>query len=123
MVGASLMQKLWAVSSRKSGMKRGRPRAALCRLHGGEPLLQLDPVLIDAMHRAQFEIAIESNGTIRAPDGIDWICVSPKPGPETIQTRGDELKLIFPQENMDPARFFRLGVPAFLSSADGWTAL
>ncbi|XAO70808.1 MAG: 7-carboxy-7-deazaguanine synthase [Acetobacteraceae bacterium] len=72
---------------------------------GGEPLLQLDPVLIDAMHRAQFEIAIESNGTIRAPDGIDWICISPKPGPETIQTRGDELKLIFPQENMDPARF------------------
>ncbi|UYH50738.1 7-carboxy-7-deazaguanine synthase [Candidatus Kirkpatrickella diaphorinae] len=72
---------------------------------GGEPLLQLDPDLIDAMHRAQFEIAIESNGTIRAPDGIDWICISPKPGPETIQTFGDELKLIFPQENMDPARF------------------
>lgn len=72
---------------------------------GGEPLLQLDRHLIDAMHHAQCEIAIESNGTILAPDGIDWICISPKPGPETIQTRGDELKLIFPQKHMDPSRF------------------
>ena len=69
---------------------------------GGEPLLQLDDVLIDAFHRSGFEVAIETNGTIEAPDAIDWVCVSPKAGADWIQLAGDELKLVFPQEGLDP---------------------
>jgi 7-carboxy-7-deazaguanine synthase len=64
---------------------------------GGEPLLQLDTALIDALHAKEFEIAIETNGTIAAPEGIDWICVSPKAGAEFKQTRGQELKVVVPQ--------------------------
>jgi 7-carboxy-7-deazaguanine synthase len=64
---------------------------------GGEPLLQLDAPLIDAMHAAGFEIAVESNGTIAAPAGIDWLCVSPKAGAPLKQTRGNELKVVVPQ--------------------------
>lgn len=64
---------------------------------GGEPLLQLDAALIDALHERGFRIAVESNGTIAAPAGIDWLCVSPKFGSELVQTRGDELKLVWPQ--------------------------
>src|SRR6201988_2776457 len=64
---------------------------------GGEPLLQLDPALIDALHARYFEIAVETNGTIPAPAGIDWVCVSPKLGPTLVQKSGDELKLVFPQ--------------------------
>ncbi|MCA1748945.1 MAG: 7-carboxy-7-deazaguanine synthase [Sphingomonadales bacterium] len=69
---------------------------------GGEPLLQLDAPLIDALHGEGFEIAVESNGTIAAPDGIDWLCVSPKSGSEVVQRSGDELKLVWPQEDIDP---------------------
>lgn len=72
---------------------------------GGEPLLQMDKNFIDAFHEAVFEIAIETNGTIIPPDGIDWICVSPKMGSELILTKGYELKLVFPQPNGDPAQF------------------
>ena len=64
---------------------------------GGEPLLQLDVALIDAMHEAGFAIAVETNGTIKAPDGIDWLCVSPKGAERLAQTRGNELKLVYPQ--------------------------
>ncbi|MGV3742840.1 MAG: 7-carboxy-7-deazaguanine synthase [Burkholderiaceae bacterium] len=64
---------------------------------GGEPLLQLDPALIDCMHRHGFEIAIETNGTISVPDGVDWICVSPKMGSELIVHKGSELKVVIPQ--------------------------
>ena len=64
---------------------------------GGEPLLQLDTDLIEAVHAAGFTIAIETNGTIAAPAGIDWICVSPKAGADLVQTRGQELKLVIPQ--------------------------
>lgn len=74
-------------------------------LTGGEPLLQLDPPLIEALHREEFEIAIETNGTIAAPPGIDWICVSPKAGTTVVQRSGDELKLVYPQTNVDPAQF------------------
>jgi 7-carboxy-7-deazaguanine synthase len=69
---------------------------------GGEPLLQIDSALIDAMHAAHFTIAIETNGTIDVPGGIDWICVSPKAHAKTIVTRGNELKLVYPQENSNP---------------------
>ena len=69
---------------------------------GGEPLLQLDEPLIEAMHRQGFEIAVETNGTLPAPAGLDWICVSPKAGTQIVQRSGDELKLVWPQEGLDP---------------------
>jgi 7-carboxy-7-deazaguanine synthase len=68
---------------------------------GGEPLLQVDPPLIDALHARGFEIGVETNGTIAAPPGIDWLCVSPKAGSETLQRTGDELKLVWPQPGSD----------------------
>lgn len=68
---------------------------------GGEPMLQLDTALIDALHARDFEIAIETNGTIAVPDAVDWITVSPKAGTEIIQRRGDELKLVWPQPGVD----------------------
>jgi 7-carboxy-7-deazaguanine synthase (Cx14CxxC type) len=70
---------------------------------GGEPLLQLDAPLIDALHARGFRIAVETNGTIAAPAGIDWLCVSPKAGSDTVQRRGDELKLVYPQPALMPA--------------------
>ncbi|HYD14399.1 MAG TPA: 7-carboxy-7-deazaguanine synthase [Allosphingosinicella sp.] len=69
---------------------------------GGEPMLQLDAALIDALHDRGFEIAVETNGTLPAPAGIDWICVSPKAGTEIVQRAGDELKLVWPQAGLDP---------------------
>lgn len=70
-------------------------------LTGGEPMLQVDDALIDALHRAGFTIAIESNGTMAVPRSIDWICISPKAGSTTVQTSGDELKLVWPQAGSD----------------------
>ncbi len=64
---------------------------------GGEPLLQLDASLIEALHLCDFEIAVETNGTVEAPEGLDWICVSPKAGSKLVQKSGDELKLVYPQ--------------------------
>lgn len=72
---------------------------------GGEPLLQLDASLIDALHARGFEIAIESNGTLPAPPGIDWICISPKAGADFVQRSGNELKLVYPQAGADPAQY------------------
>ena len=69
---------------------------------GGEPLLQLDPALLDAVRAHGFEVAIETNGTLQAPPGIDWICVSPKAGASLVQRTGAELKLVFPQPELDP---------------------
>jgi 7-carboxy-7-deazaguanine synthase (Cx14CxxC type) len=70
---------------------------------GGEPMLQLDVSLIDALHSKGFRIAVESNGTIAATPGIDWLCISPKAGTEVVQRSGDELKLVWPQQRVDPA--------------------
>jgi len=70
---------------------------------GGEPLLQLDAALLDAVHAQGFEAAVETNGTIPALAGLDWVCVSPKSGAPLVQTSGDELKLVFPQAGLDPA--------------------
>lgn len=78
--------------------------AGFCVLTGGEPLLQVDAALIDALHAEGFEIAVESNGTIAAPPGIDWLCISPKAGSEVVQTSGDELKLVWPQPGIDLER-------------------
>jgi 7-carboxy-7-deazaguanine synthase (Cx14CxxC type) len=87
---------------------------------GGEPLLQLDAPLIDALHSANFEIAVETNGTIVAPAGLDWICVSPKASAPFIQQTGDELKLVFPQEGVDPEKFAGFSFRNFfLSPMDG----
>jgi 7-carboxy-7-deazaguanine synthase len=69
---------------------------------GGEPLLQLDAALIESLHDQGFEIAVETNGTLPAPPGIDWICVSPKAGTDIVQRSGDELKLVWPQPGLDP---------------------
>lgn len=70
---------------------------------GGEPMLQLDSPLVDALHANGFRIAVESNGTLPAVAGIDWLCISPKAGSEVVQRRGDELKLVWPQAGIDPA--------------------
>ena len=69
---------------------------------GGEPMLQLDTALIDALHARGFEIAMESNGTIAAASGIDWVCISPKAGTQVVQRSGNELKLVWPQTGIDP---------------------
>ena len=79
-----------------------RPARRLVVVTGGEPLLQLDPPLIDALHARGFEIAVETNGTLAAPPGIDWLCVSPKAGTNIVQRSGDELKLVWPQSGLDP---------------------
>ncbi len=80
---------------------------------GGEPLLQVDDALITALHDVGFEIAVETNGTVSAPSGIDWICVSPKAGVELLQTSGDELKLIYPQEGIDPEQYLTMNFRHF----------
>jgi 7-carboxy-7-deazaguanine synthase len=83
-------------------------------LTGGEPLLQLDEALIAALHARGFSLALETNGTLRAPAGVDWICVSPKAEAAVVQTSGQELKLVYPQVGVDPARFEQLDFERFL---------
>ncbi|MDO9608489.1 MAG: 7-carboxy-7-deazaguanine synthase [Brevundimonas sp.] len=104
-----------------AAMWRGRagdPKLVVCT--GGEPLLQLDPPLIAALRARDFEIAIESNGTLAAPDGIDWICVSPKADADLIQVKGQELKLVYPQAKALPERFEDLDFERFwLQPMDG----
>lgn len=87
---------------------------------GGEPLLQLDQSLVNAMHRAGFAVAIETNGTLKAPDGIDWICVSPKAGADLVLDKGDELKLVYPQVDLNPEHYQYLDFTRFyLQPMDG----
>ncbi len=87
---------------------------------GGEPLLQLDRALIDALHQAGFEIAVETNGTIEAPEGIDWICVSPKSTAPLKQASGHELKLVYPQADAMPEAYEHLDFEQFrLQPMDG----
>lgn len=87
---------------------------------GGEPLLQLDTALIDALHDRGFEIAVETNGTVQPPAGIDWLCTSPKAGTEWIVRQGQELKLVFPQPGIDPADMEHLPFDEFwLQPMDG----
>jgi 7-carboxy-7-deazaguanine synthase (Cx14CxxC type) len=83
-------------------------------LTGGEPLLQVDDALVDALHEQGFEVAVETNGTIAAPAGIDWICVSPKAGAPLVQTRGHELKLVYPQPALLPDQLEGLAFDHFL---------
>jgi len=96
----------------------GATRLIVCT--GGEPLLQLDAPLIDALHALDFEIAIETNGTLPIPDGVDWVCMSPKAEADVVVTRGDELKLIYRQEGGDPERYAHLDFTHFfLQPMDG----
>ncbi|MCK5064013.1 MAG: 7-carboxy-7-deazaguanine synthase [Candidatus Fermentibacteraceae bacterium] len=81
-------------------------RKILCT--GGEPLLQLDSELVNTLHERGFEILLETNGTLAAPDGIDWICVSPKAGEDPVIRKGNELKLAYPQEGIDPEKYSNL---------------
>lgn len=81
---------------------------------GGEPMLQLDNALVEALHARGFRVAVETNGTIAAVSGLDWICVSPKAGTEVVQRQGNELKLVWPQEGIDPAELEQWGFDHFL---------
>ncbi len=108
---AQAVTELWPVSDLKN-------RLVVCT--GGEPLLQLDPLLIKALQVQGFRIAVETNGTIAAPEGIDWICVSPKSAAPLNQTFGQELKLVFPQSNATPEKFEHLRFDNFyLQPMDG----
>ena len=110
-----------ALADHVLSMWRGRagdPMLVVCT--GGEPLLQLDKRLIDALRARGFEIAIETNGTLTAPAGIDWVCVSPKADAPVLQSSGQELKLVFPQAKAMPDRFEHLPFERFwLQPMDG----
>ncbi len=89
-------------------------------LTGGEPLLQVDTALVEALHAQGFRIAVETNGTLPPPPGIDWLCMSPKGDAPTVITQGQELKLVYPQAGVDPARFEGLNFTHFfLQPLDG----
>lgn len=89
-------------------------------LTGGEPLLQVDAALTQALHALDFEVAVETNGTMPAPEGIDWLCMSPKGQQATVITQGQELKLVYPQIGVDPAQFESLAFTHFcLQPMDG----
>jgi 7-carboxy-7-deazaguanine synthase (Cx14CxxC type) len=93
-------------------------------LTGGEPLLQVDTELIDALHARGFAIGVETNGTIAPPDGLDWVCVSPKAGAELVVRKGNELKLVYPQQDAAPERFVDLDFERFsLQPMDGPDAI
>lgn len=94
--------------------EQGRKGRRFVVLTGGEPLLQVDPALIDALHDQGFEIAVETNGTVAAPPGLDWICVSPKAGSTLVQTSGHELKVVVPQAGFDAARLAEFDAMDFL---------
>jgi 7-carboxy-7-deazaguanine synthase (Cx14CxxC type) len=94
-----------------NGSRRAR-RLVVCT--GGEPLLQLDEALVGALHRLGFEVAVETNGTLPLPAGLDWVCVSPKAGAELVVTAGQELKLVVPQAEIEPRQFQDLAFDHFL---------
>ena len=90
--------------------KKGKPYV-VCT--GGEPALQLDQTMVNAFHKAGFEVAIETNGTKPLPDGIDWICMSPKANTEIVITKGNELKLVYPQKGINPKDFVKMDYDEF----------
>jgi len=94
-----------------SGKEGGGQAWVICT--GGEPLLQLDEPLIDAFHKLGFKIAVETNGTLKVPKGLDWICVSPKADAPLLQTSGHELKLVYPQNDNKPEDFIHLDFENF----------
>ncbi|MEJ7138861.1 7-carboxy-7-deazaguanine synthase [Amphibiibacter pelophylacis] len=100
---ADTIARCWPVPDAKAGEGGLLPGRPLVVMTGGEPLLQLDAELIAAVHARGFEIAVESNGTLAAPPGIDWLCVSPKAGNDLVQRSGHELKVVVPQAGFDEA--------------------
>ena len=107
-----------AVDSAWRGAEQDGSKLVVCT--GGEPLLQVDELLVDALHKRGFSVAIETNGTREAPATIDWICVSPKAEAPLVQRSGDELKLVFPQETAPPEKFASLKFDHFfLQPMDG----
>jgi len=102
---------LWPPGEQESGEQESGRRFVVCT--GGEPLLQLDPQLIEALHRRGFAVAIETNGTLPLPPGLDWVCVSPKAGAPIVVTAGDELKIVVPQRGLDPLDFAGLDFGRF----------
>ena len=108
-----------AVAQRWPSLNGHGKRFVVCT--GGEPLLQLDAAAIAAFHERGFEVAIETNGTLEPPPGIDWICVSPKAGSETVLRRGNELKLVYPQPDAQPEAL-RGRRRSSSSSCSRWTA-
>ena len=92
----------------------GAEERRLVVITGGEPMLQLDEALVDALHEHGFRVAVETNGTLPATAKLDWICVSPKAGTEVVQRKGDELKLVWPQEGIDPGEIERWSFDHFL---------
>lgn len=101
---ASEVERIWGRESEKR----------LIVITGGEPMLQFDSALLEVLHARGFKIAVETNGTLEAIAGIDWICVSPKAGTKVVQRSGDELKLVWPQEGIDPAELERWSFDHFL---------
>jgi 7-carboxy-7-deazaguanine synthase len=115
---ADAIDRCWGGPHRDSDRAPGRAKYVVCT--GGEPLLQLDDALIDALHARGFDVAVETNGTRPAPRSLDWICVSPKAGAPFVQTSGSELKLVYPQENAPPEKFAGLDFRHFfLQPMDG----
>ncbi len=109
-----------ALASAVAAQWEGPPEHRYTVLTGGEPLLQVDSALIDALHARGFTIAVETNGTVAAPPGLDWICVSPKAGAELILRKGHELKLVYPQPENKPEDFANLEFERFsLQPLDG----
>jgi 7-carboxy-7-deazaguanine synthase (Cx14CxxC type) len=107
-----------AVAGAWRGERGVGERLVVCT--GGEPLLQVDEALVDALHEKGFTVAVETNGTRHAPSSIDWVCVSPKAGAPLVQTFGDEIKLVFPQPDAMPASFESLDFRNFfLQPMDG----
>jgi 7-carboxy-7-deazaguanine synthase len=92
----------------------GEAEQRLVVITGGEPMLQLDEQLVEALHGRGYRVAVETNGTLPAVAGLDWVCVSPKAGTEVVQRSGNELKLVWPQPGIDPAELERWGFDHFL---------
>jgi 7-carboxy-7-deazaguanine synthase (Cx14CxxC type) len=115
---ANAIDRCWGGPPDSSLHARDRNKYVVCT--GGEPLLQLDDALIDALHERGFDVAVETNGTRAAPRSLDWICVSPKAGAPFVQTSGSELKLVYPQQNAPPEDFAELDFRHFfLQPMDG----
>jgi 7-carboxy-7-deazaguanine synthase len=115
---ASLAKAVAAKWPRLAGAGRSFSKFVVCT--GGEPLLQLDAPLIETLHDRGFRVAIETNGTLAAPRGVDWTCVSPKAGAPLALGQGDELKLVYPQKGAEPERYTRLDFDHFfLQPMDG----
>lgn len=111
---AKKIESVWSVATRKTQQHSAGLIHPYVVCTGGEPLLQLDKALIDRVHEHGFEIGVETNGTIEAPDGIDWICVSPKDLQNLKQCKGQELKLLYPLADLAPDAFNTMDLTIFI---------